>query len=37
MAKPDEADVHFRLIVVFTPPAVVLSSNQRDVTVLVWV
>ncbi len=28
---------YFRLIVVFTPCEVVLSSNQRAVTVLVWV
>ncbi len=37
VAEPDEADLHLRLIVVFTPPEVVLSSNQRDVMVLVWV
>ena len=28
---------HFRLMVVFTPWPAVLSSNQRAVTVLVWV
>jgi hypothetical protein len=33
----DERDFHFRLMVVFTPVDVLLSSNQRVVTVLVCV
>jgi len=34
---PMQADFHFKLMVVFTPPDVLLSSNQRVVTVLVCV
>ena len=37
VAQPDERDFHFRLMVVLTPALEVESSNQRDVTVLVWV
>jgi len=36
-ARSASGGSYFKLIVVFTPWLVVLSSNQRAVTVLVWV
>ncbi len=36
-ARSASGGCHFKLIVVFTPWLTVLSSNQRAVTVLVWV